>query len=301
MKPLVWGIYNINNHDLCICKENPPHPRRPPGALTKAFPPPLSSSLCTRTLPSLTALWGECLPEGGGSVWAGRGQSNSRSLKRLWRWRWEQCSQKWILIPQFPPCHNLRPRWWEESSSPSCLRSVRTGWQESEPPSAAKPDVAGPGPRCHCVGSCSGSPGTVWPRGMYHLICSMGLALKRLKGGPSPRLLDICPEINWANPLLGRIGWRVEYSGRVRRQAGIEEASVNEGAETCWSLWRKKRANFSAVHGQGWQVGRETAVLLFSPALPEGLCTPAVTTFDSTSCHSGREHSQHTLAFHSCL
>lgn len=64
----------------------------------------------------------------------------------------------------------------------------------------------------------------------------MGLALKRLKGGPSPRLLDICPEINWANPLLGRIGWRVEYSGRVRRQAGIEEASVNEGAETCWSL-----------------------------------------------------------------
>lgn len=90
-------------------------------------------------------------------------------------------------------------------------------------------------------------------------------------------------------------------SGRVRRQAGTEEASINEGAGACWSLWRKKRANFSAVPGQGWQVGRETAVLLFCPALPEGLCTPAVMTFDSTSCHLGRKHSKHTLACHSRL
>lgn len=60
--------------------------------------------------------------------------------------------------------------------------------------------------------------------------------MRHLKGAPSPSLLDICPEINWANPLLGRMGWSVCVPGRGRRPSGNEEASIQDGAGARWSL-----------------------------------------------------------------
>lgn len=47
-----------------------------------------------------------------------------------------------------------------------------------------------------------------------------------LPRGPSPRLLDICPEINWANPLLGRIGGRVCVRGGRGGGLGLERRAL---------------------------------------------------------------------------
>lgn len=63
--------------------------------------------------------------------------------------------------------------------------------------------------------------------------------------------------------------------------------------------WGKERANVCAVlldEADRWAGRRQRRLC---PSLPEGLCSAAVTTLDSTSCHSGREQSQDTLACHS--
>lgn len=62
------------------------------------------------------------------------------------------------------------------------------------------------GPQYHCVGSCSHSPVCRAAAARLALFAIRDAVLERC---PSPSLLDICPEINWANPLLGRMGWRV--------------------------------------------------------------------------------------------
>lgn len=86
-----------------------------------------------------------------------------------------------------------------EGLSTSCLWTARIGWVEGGAP-ATKPQIRKTsGPLC-------------WQL-LHRLMCWVAAAHVRpysfcgmwhLKVLPSPRIFDICPEINWANPLLER-------------------------------------------------------------------------------------------------
>ena len=102
-----------------------------------------------------------------------------------------------------------------------------TGWRESEPQGGSARDEA---TRCHCVGSCSASP--VCHRVWSHLRSGR----RHLKGGPSPGLLDICPEINWANPLLGRIGCGVCVRGGRGGRLGLKRRALMKALGLAGSL-----------------------------------------------------------------
>ena len=102
-----------------------------------------------------------------------------------------------------------------------------SGWRESEPQGGSARDEA---TRCHCVGSCSASP--VRPRVWSHLRSGR----RHLKGGPSPRLFDICPEINWANPLLGRIGCGVCVRGGRGGRLGLKRRALMKALGLAGSL-----------------------------------------------------------------
>lgn len=197
----------------------------------------------------------ECQPfEGGLGQWrASQGAQGRQSFRRardaassILAW-WGEAS-----------CPAPRPHRWQlrRSSGSGCLRSVRTGWQESEPPRKLSLRLRGPGwlcwqlPRLALVQS---GPGTRlawfahWGRGTW-------------KVAPPPVSLTFVQRLIGPNPLLGRIGWRVCIPGGRGRQAGTEEASSsNEGAGVCWSLGEGKSKCLRCSLGRGWQVGREAA------------------------------------------
>ena len=115
-----------------------------------------------------------------------------------------QClPHKWLLIPQFLLVTAHIPD--------GGRRAVvcQDGLARKRAP--RQPSLRLRGPRYHCAGSCSASP--VRHAASVHVWSYLLLGRRHLKGGPSPRLLDICPEINWTNPLLGRIGWRICVRG----------------------------------------------------------------------------------------
>jgi hypothetical protein len=110
--------------------------------------------------------------------------------------------------PKAPfPVPAPHPDGWREAQVPgACGLSGQAGKKVS--PSEAKPEIKRTWR--DCVGSCSGWPWCVLQGVRLAFSAVWGAGLERC---PSPRLLDICPEINWANPFLRRIGWRVCIGG----------------------------------------------------------------------------------------
>ena len=106
---------------------------------------------------------------------------------------------------------------------------MRTRAGEKASPRAARPEMKRPG-AIVLAGSCSASP--VCHRVWSHLRSGRLL----LKGGPSPGLLDICPEINWANPLLGRIGCGVCVRGGRGGQLGLKRRALMKALQLAGSL-----------------------------------------------------------------
>lgn len=116
---------------------------------------------------------------------------------------------------------------------------------------------------------------------------------------PPPDSLTFVQRLIGPNPLLGRLGWRVCIPGGRGRQAGTEEvASSNEGTGACGSPGEEKSKYLrcSWMRLTGGQGGGGASAL---PAFARRSALSTVTTLDGTSCHSGREQSQDTLACHS--
>lgn len=147
------------------------------------------------------------------------------------------CFSKTDSVPASFP-HSSHPRWQEERPCAwACGLSKQPGKTAS--PLVAKPEIKRTSvPLCWQLLWLTRVLGGISP-------CLLLFAIwdTHLKGAPTSRLLDICPEINWANPFLGRIGWRVCIQG-VRRQARIEEASINEGTGALLEPLKEEKSKF---------------------------------------------------------